>query len=111
MKRSFNSPKGIPVNKQAAARAPADAPEIFCSSNWGAYFLKQTATPTLIEKENNLEPFFIAETITLTMINPQEAAAGKRKIVLKRLLQLIAYFLFHFYRVVSTVYIATNCFT
>lgn len=49
-KKSFtflkDSPSGMSVRRQVAAKAPAEAPEIFCSSNCGAYFLKATATPT-----------------------------------------------------------------
>lgn len=32
--------------KQQAAIAPADAPDILSNNKWGAYFLKQQATPT-----------------------------------------------------------------
>jgi hypothetical protein len=39
-------PKGISHRRQQAARAPADAPLILSNKRWGAYFLKQTATPT-----------------------------------------------------------------
>lgn len=39
-------PNGISQSKQVAAKQPADAPLILSSSKCGAYFLKQTATPT-----------------------------------------------------------------
>lgn len=43
---NLNSPKGISQSKQVAAKHPADAPLILSSNKCGAYFLKQTATPT-----------------------------------------------------------------
>ena len=39
-------PRGRSHRRLQAASAPAEAPEILFSSRWGAYFLKQTATPT-----------------------------------------------------------------
>lgn len=33
-------------SNEQAAKDPADAPDIFCRSKCGAYFLKHTATPT-----------------------------------------------------------------
>lgn len=39
-------PNGISQSRQVAAKQPADAPLILSSSKCGAYFLKQTATPT-----------------------------------------------------------------
>lgn len=39
-------PKGRSHRRLQAASAPAEAPEILFSNRWGAYFLKQTATPT-----------------------------------------------------------------
>lgn len=44
--RGIHSPNGISQSKQVAAKHPADAPLILSSSKCGAYFLKQTATPT-----------------------------------------------------------------
>lgn len=44
--RKINLPNGMSQSKHDAARHPADAPLILSSNKCGAYFLKQTATPT-----------------------------------------------------------------
>lgn len=50
--------------KEQAAKAPADAPEIFCTSKWGAYFRKHTATPTtLIPIKKNLKKLIFAKVL------------------------------------------------
>lgn len=75
-------PNGIPVRRQVAARAPAEAPEIFCSNNCGAYFLKQTATPTVMKTTGKgLKHFRYLSRKTfsdLTVINAEKAATSKR---------------------------------
>lgn len=42
----YNIPSGKSQRRQQAAKEPAEAPPIFSSSKCGAYFLKDTATPT-----------------------------------------------------------------
>lgn len=93
-----DSPRGMPVSRQVAANAPADAPEIFCNSNCGAYFLKQTATPTVSKEGKSWRPILCLPFIfrLLTMINAEKSTASERKIVLECFLQLSVDFLFHF---------------
>lgn len=81
----FDLPKGIPVSRQVAAKAPAEAPEIFCKSNCGAYFLKHTATPTIERWRKSrvqLKSVIVQSHSNLTMINSQKSATRKWKIVL-----------------------------
>lgn len=61
--QSLNSPNGMSVRRQAAASAPAEAPEIFCSNSCGAYFLKHTATPTANENKQISGVFYCSTQV------------------------------------------------
>lgn len=78
-------PSGMSVSRHVAASAPAEAPEIFCRSSCGAYFLKQTATPTVIdekEESNWRHRSRYRRLQSLTVINSQKSASSERQIVL-----------------------------
>lgn len=47
-----NLPSGKSNNKQQAAIAPAEAPDILFNNRWGAYLRKQQATPTWYMPKN-----------------------------------------------------------